>query len=942
MFALHPDIGFVYPKTGLDADLRFDTTPTYVSTGSMFLDGTNDRLDCDGATWASTGAWTIACWIKCAGSSTTSQLILSATDGSNTLDLYASGGAAANVHLHDGNSGQNIASNALLFDGTWHHFALTCGAGSGATATLYFDGQVQGTITCTCDDLSSATTLHIGANSAGASTLAGNLAHFGIWESALSQSSVRKLMTATTYAQVTAQSGATPVDYWLLEVDGSASVGQAGTLTNGAIIVGDRARLPSGLDLTSNQHNAQCFSGRAVAFDGTGGSANDQLLADSYTDSSDYFSLSIWFKASAAGLSKGLWTNGPHTEDVEHGLIWFNSGLVRYHYTDGTAQYCMVSDYNPEPGIWHHIVATVDGSTSSAYDVKLYLNGKLQSASKTTSGATWYASDGLTVGSQYGHAGYWDGSIADCRMFNVELTAAQALELYQNPEQVLPTSVSASALKRFYSLCDYDITGAESLDGLYLQDSSGNGKHLLATGTAMEFAQPACPQLGLRSSTSRCLFNDSNTVMRLSPSGTDIDCGPVNGSGAFTYLFWFNTFTANTDARLLDANAGAGPVVFIDSGSTSSYVRVRTKIDFGGSYHTWDTPNDVILVGEWVHLGITFAGGDSNEVVYYVNGSSVAVTNPTGTPSGTQGADSNIKDIGGTGSTVVWDGFISEFAVFAGTQLDAAAVAAVYNSGIQGFDLLADSGDYDVSSSLSGWWKIDNPSSVADLKGSSTNGAWNNVPSMATIPEGATKGSSAWGSLTTTRLSSGVLALPPVGSTTGALGGMAEMAQPAFGTQNFTIACWVHCDAFLSGYPYLYNFAAGSNEYGVKAFVVNSGGAIQWTYEGATTSQTGSGTAGGVGKWTFTVFQRLGAASFKLKARLIDSASWAFTTSKTVDVGDMTEAGPGYWGNYGASNSLCGPLAFPRVYLHGSDAAWSEDELNAIFEQGKRFLIGDS
>ena len=126
--------------------------------------------------------------------------------------------------------------------------------------------------------------------------------------------------------------------------------------------------------------------------------------------------------------------------------------------------------------------------------------------------------------------------------------------------------------------------------------------------------------------------------------------------------------------------------------------------------------------------------------------------------------------------------------------------------------------------------------------------------------------------------------------------------------------------------------------------MVNSSGVLQFNYEGASAAQTGSGTISGLfGKWTFIVFQRLGAASFTMKARLIDAGSYAFTTNKTVDVGDMTESNPSYLASYqGASNSSNGAIACPRVYLHGSSSAFSETELNSIFEQGKRFLIGDS
>ena len=533
------DAGFVYPKTGLDVDLRFDTTPTYVSTGSMFLDGTNDRLDCDGATWASTGAWTIACWIKCTKASTIAQLILSATDGSNTFDLYASGGAAANVHLHDGNSGQNIASNALIFDGTWHHLALTCGAGGGATATLYFDGQVQGTVTCTCDDLSSATTLHIGANTAGASTLAGNLAHFGIWESALSQASIRKLMTATTYAQVTAQSGATPVDYWLLEVDGSASVGQAGTLTNGAVIVGDQARISTGLDLTSSQLNAQLFTGRAVSFDGTG----DQLTGTGPNiATAGAWSVSCWVKSSDTSTQYLVDANAPSSQRI---VLYTNfSGNVA-HWGTGDSSGTLLD------GVWHHLVFTISGGTSAT----VYIDGKSMGTATVTSQDLSSIS---TLEISGAASNSINGSLSDVKIYSgTALSAAQVLEQCQTPELIIPTGVTAAHLVAWWPLSDYDISPSTSLDGVYFQDSTGNGNGLVAANSAMLFEQPTpCPQMGLRSNTPRCLFNDGNTVLRLSPSGTDIDC-----SGAFTYLFWVQTFTANTDARLLDANAGAGPVV---------------------------------------------------------------------------------------------------------------------------------------------------------------------------------------------------------------------------------------------------------------------------------------------------------------------------------------------------------------------------------------------
>ena len=927
------DAGFVYPKTGLDADLRFDTTPVYAGSGSMSLDGTNDRLDCDGAEWASTGAWTIACWVKCLGTRTSAHHLMAATDGSNTLDLYISGGASGNVQLHDGNSGQNIASNAPLFDGTWHHFAITCGAGGGATATLYFDGQVQGTITCTCDDLSSATTLHVGSNTAGSSCFAGNISNFGIWESALNQASIRSLMTASSYAEVVSKSGATPKEFWVLDTDGDASVGQDGTLTNGAVIVGDRAKVPNGFDLTGNRLDARCVSGRAWVNDGAG----DFLTTELGAGLGDTFSISIWGKRDAGtGATTDYLINTGSPSGAGNGIsisITNNNPGLAYFFDNGTSVNTTSRIFY---GKWHHYVLTV---APGAGNVKLYVDGVDGTPSHSVD--VDISDTTFDVGRYLGNAHFFIGSLADIRVYNVTLSQAQVTQLFDKPnDSLIPAGLADANLLNWWPLADYDVTGADSCDGLYFQDVKGS-KPLLSTNGIMEFAQPNIFQLGLRGSSSRCLFNDSNTVMQLSPSGTDIDC-----SGAFTYLFWFNTFTANTDARLLDANAGAGPVVFIDSGSTSSYVRVRTKIDFGGSYHTWDTPNNVIPVGEWVHLGITFAGGDSNEVVYYVNGSSVAVTNPTGTPSGSQGADSGVKDVGGTGATVVWGGFISELAIFAGTQLDADAVAAVYNSGVQGFNLLADSGNYDNSANLDGWWKLDNPVSIADLKGS-TDGAWNNVPNMATIPEGTTEGLSTMGTLTQ-RANPYVFAGAPLIAGALANGTALQLPPIQFGTGNWTIHFWYkisHDHPGGTSNGRLIHSAGSAGYINLIAYEADN----YWCYiqgaSGAINANALNVTSGDVcGDWVQMCIRREGASTFAFHSRKIDgTVGLDNSDNKTgTDPGAINLDSP-HGLRFGAGHNDTNPYnnasgaSFCGVRIWVGEAI-TDAQINELFEADARFL----
>jgi len=711
-----------------------------------------------------------------------------------------------------------------------------------------------------------------------------------------------------------------------------------------ATIVGKRAYLPRGRGLVDGR-DARIHSGRCVNFDGSGDGMYGTTTFD-INGSGDTTTLSCWFYAdtdSPASLSGGNTTIVGNTKaNATNNFAIYTTGTnevaaIAYYASSSSVKVSTGSILTT--GNWYHVAATFDKDSAT---IKIYLDGKEYSATPSLG----YGGTDNTFEIGFRHLGgggsqaqHFNGKIADVKMFDIAFTAAQALEQYQNPEQVLPTGASASNLKRWYPLNDYDISGATNLDALYMQDASGNGKHLLVENCGMAFSEPAlAPQLGLRSSSSRMVIQDDETVTISSAAGINIFSG-ADGGGTVAFWIFVNSDGESSHGRVLWKS---GDYELITRNESSGTCELQLEVSgFSGGTAIHRSAKS-IAIGAWTHVVMTYTGLYNANPIFYINGA--ATTNAADTQTTGTFTDSGDLVLGNKsdGSRSI-DGILSEVAMWS-SILDADAVTVLYNSGAQGFDPTSDSGNYDVSSDLTAFYRLDNPVTIADLSTNSNAGTVAGTPAMATVPEGTTSDLSVLGSLTTTRLGSSVLAMPPVGSTTGALGGYASMPQPAFGTQNFTVAIWAKCASFISGYPYLFNFAAGSNTYGVRCFVVNDSGALQFNYEGDTTSQTGSGTVSGLfGKWTFIVFQRLGAASFTMKARLIDAASYAFTTNKTVDVGNMTESGPSYIGNYaGASNSANGAIACPRVYLHGSSSAFSEAELNSIFEQGKRFLIGDS
>ena len=939
-----PDIGHVYPKTGLDADIRFDTTPSFVSSGSCLFSST--YLEADGIQISSASDWSVACWVRASSSATgTYQYLIDVSKASSQRVILYLGSNGDFGHWGTGDSSPTEFGDATVIrDGTWHHVCFTVSGGT--SAKVYVDGELNGSATITSQDLSASSgTCDIGGTSSSSYLFdngSGSLCHLGFWNAELTQAEIRLLMTATTYAEAVSKSGNTPAHYWIFESDLNASVGgvNADASSGGATIVGDRARLPSGLDLSGNRRDARLHSGRCLSFDGSGGSDDDFALGDSYSDSSNYFTLSLWVEQESTASGRGIFTNGPDAADVEHGLLYTTgSGELRWYFQDGTAKQYVEADTSLQADTFHHVVITVDGSDSSSFDVCMYLDGKLQDKTKAAGGFS--LADGLAIGCEY-HASnganlFWYGSIADVKIFNVELTAAQALEMYSNPEQILPTGVSSSALKRWYPCSDFEITGAELLDDLYLQDCSGNNKPLKISGCAMEVSRPDTPQLALRSSSSRIYFDQTDDKVSISGSS---DTGSTFAGGG-TIAGWFFAFSDGEFSNGLIIDMSANYHIKIDSESSGT-CDLTFIHNFDNTSGDWKISG--VNIGQWNHFAVTYnSASDSNDPVIYLNGSTPTVTESV-TPDGTAAGANSLITIGNEGGAArTFHGFISELSLYKGTILDSDAVAAVYNSGVQGFDLLTDSGDYDQSSNLDGWWKLDDPVTIEDLSTNSNTGTVSGTPAMATVPEGTTADLSVFGSLTTTQQGPGMFCIPPQASVTGKLGGSLIAPQVSFGTENFTMGCWIKSSAYTDGYQCIWQFSPGNNR-GVRC-LITSATTIQFDYEGATTNDTLSFTISSlIENWTFVAFQRLGAASFKGWARKISDSAWTSNT-ESVDVGDMTDSGTGDcgWGIRTDSdgNNLNGSLAFPRIWLHGSNAAWSESELNAVFEQGKRFLIGD-
>ena len=503
-------------------------------------------------------------------------------------------------------------------------------------------------------------------------------------------------------------------------------------------------------DLSGDSNTGTLVSGRAAAFDGNSDCVDCGVGVDPTASGS---SLVAWVKAGtvgSGGLTSVLESCGGGNSRFAIGLSESESKFYVTRFWGSSYDGHMSTTVSAST--WYHVVGTVsaDGNTMA-----LYVNGvsmtEAYGSNKSASGTAVTTIGRLAQTDSY----YFHGSITGCKVFNTPLTAAQALELYNNPEQILPTGVSASALKRYYPLCDYQNPSAETLNGLYFMDLGADKVNGKATGCAMDRAeQPPCPQLGLMPSTSRVLFDNNNDRFTITQN-SDVN-GLFATGGTFSCWVFINSVGGGSSGRIIDAYTGYRVLLWDESGGS---IKAGLNHSFSTTDGVWNFNNRDLDIGAWNHFVVTYNGSDvANNAVMYVNGSSVSVHRATA-PVGTVDGDDANKIIGNRAAADrAFDGYISEVAMFKAI-LDADAVTAIYNSGVQGVDLSVDSGNYDNSGDLKGWWKMNNAFTVQDLTSYNNDATASGSPVLSVIPEGATAGTTLFGNTEDKRADNAVINL---------------------------------------------------------------------------------------------------------------------------------------------------------------------------------------
>tara|TARA_R100001198_G_C5235995_1_gene213913 strand:- start:362 stop:2458 length:2097 start_codon:yes stop_codon:yes gene_type:complete len=695
-----------------------------------------------------------------------------------------------------------------------------------------------------------------------------------------------------------------------------------------AVITTKRAQLPKGFDLSDNRNTGTIVSGRALSLDGTGDSLDGgSIAAHVFTGS---FTVSLWAKTSSA------------TEQTF--AMKFSGGSTGYQVTlraDQNPAYwqCSIADSTGwthararetdsgipaalDDGVWRHITLRGNNGTLEAY-VDGVIGGETDTYENTTALGT--SAQRFTIGGNYAStpSKLVTGSMCGLKVWNVALSAAQILEQYNNPEQVLPAGASAANLISYWPLHDYDNTSPNSLDGLYFMDLGTAKSNAKASNCGMDRKEGTpCPQLGLMPSLSRRFFDGSNDWYT---GGNGI--AQSSGLAISAWVIPFN----NSGAVILEtANDG--------NSRTGLAIHPTGKAQFqhyaGSGYFGKADDGGVSYEGKLMHIVGCYdgTGWDTDAMKLYVNGSE-----KTSTAINTAGL--NGSDATGVGAGFIaggspdkkFLGHIVSIAVW-GDDISAAEVTEIYNGGPE-FDPLSDSGNYASSGDLSHYWKLNNAYTVQDLKGSKDLTRVGGTE-MTVIPEGATPGLTVFGGTEEKRADNAVINLD----------GHSYVSIPHDVSLNpdmsegFTVSVWAKMRNLGNGASTPIFDKDTSNDRWYLRIRDDASDAIQFNFgDGSGNSDVGYGNLTD-NDWHHYVFVLNTSGSAWTTARMYKDG--AHISSADADISARNADTPGTdaltIGSTGTTASFDGAVAYPKIYAR----SLSENEVKLLYSSGLRVVGG--
>jgi len=925
------DIARSYPKRGLTADVGFRSEPKFCGDGSTSLDGTSDYLESTLTTALGSG-FSVSLWFLKRSTTGSNNYLMSSGSAGGGSFISLSCTAANALAVYD----QSLfLTSSLTADlNQWHHAVLTVGTGANSY-TVYLDGISESLANTASPNITNGD-FELGRYSLGNTHYHdGLVSDVRIYDQVLTQDQVREIYNNPGLTIPTGLSASNLRHRYKLETDyvDTGASGDDLTAFGSPSFTVNRPQLPRGLDLARGVAMARVYTGRALDQDGS----VDRLQGANFTDATaTACTVSFWMYQRDGGPGRIIHNFGGGATAVDRFIAFMSSSsfYIAGEITSGNRLGFTLSSLPLNQ--WHHVVFVLDGNgTTSLNTTILYLNGEKYDSPGAV-GVIWDTTTFDIGGTSHG---YQNQLIAGVKVFNMKFTDAQARELYHNPEQVLPTGVSASNLRRYYPLSDYNDTGGTG--GRYFQDMGADGEPVEDIGScSMEFAQPVpCPQLGLQQSASRISMQDTtnNTYYRSDVmSGTPFtNQGTLSGwfimqelpgttSGDYNPIFILGKYPGGDMLEIVyDNDSGHGtPNIWLSNGGGSVSVRYN---------HTFE-------LGKLQHVVITTLA-TSPYWQLWINGEKKTVSARSFSGSRTTWSFGDNKLSGGRWGDGPYGGvchFIPVDTAAWNTVLSDSEVTQVYNSGIPG----------DVSgiasANLQAWWKCDDLTSFKDYSGNGVSGAvtvGTIAPGLASFPENAS-GSTIVGDFSMKRKGVSVLNLGAVSNAANeyALSAKDSAFLPSFANGG-AFSCFFRLQKLGEFSSIFINDDYGSGTQHRFAVYLNSANKVYFELGDGVSARANPNTTGTISDsdwhhFAFTVDYG-GGSTTTIKLFLdgvLDSTSTATTlagvpNATALRFGDYVTSG---------ANEMNGPIACPKFY----QVTLSDNEIEQIYRSDLRLIKG--
>ena len=307
----------------------------------------------------------------------------------------------------------NLVGNAAAVRGQWY-FVMGVFDDGADLSQIYVNGVKQNEIACALTVTTNANPVRIGddEDTVGA-PWNGRIDDVRVYSRALTASEVAqlyKLGTGSHQSMTTSPGGLQNglVGHWTFDgkdMTSTNALDRSGQRNNGGL-AGNLVKIPGRL-------------GQALQFNGTDTYIN--VSASSSLSNWSAQSIAFWFKTTGSSQFTRLIEKGANNEWT----VYWDSGIV-VPTLGASSPVLVASQLGLGNNKWHHAVITISSNDPAA--VKMYIDGILVDSDTATQPAG--KTNGISIGRFSGTGYNFNGSMDDIRVYTRELSAAEALQLY--------------------------------------------------------------------------------------------------------------------------------------------------------------------------------------------------------------------------------------------------------------------------------------------------------------------------------------------------------------------------------------------------------------------------------------------------------------------------------------------------------------------------------